>query len=380
MLCFAVFDISTVIKAKHPAFKIDSLLFLPAAVQLLIVKECNLESLLALSTTCRYYFHYVKCYIQNRTQNLISKFHISPDRLFHTMNYYGAIIGGSCALSMIGAEASTFHPLEMTLYLPYEYHNTLSASLFRHLHLLGRITEKNRNPLVTLVEWYAFGRPNDFPLHIIAVFTTTNYPVEALFHSQYTITLNAITSKGIFSAYRSLTSLDRSLVGEKELFPSPVLTLKAYNNPFALCPADKHALVGAFGIALPYWTIPPALFLCLGAQYKMRKVLFTRHLSNIPGFHNHQCRSEFSCPMTSRTTVDPGCLFFPFNKFKQLPFIPKDSQVIPPIPSILQFSTFEPTLTPHEVIVWFFGGGYGCTPMGSTFPRLFGTIPVSEHS
>jgi len=62
------------------------------------------------------------------------------------MNYYGAIIGGSCALSMIGAEASTFRPLEMTLYLLYEYYNTLSASLFQHLHLLGRITGKNHNP------------------------------------------------------------------------------------------------------------------------------------------------------------------------------------------------------------------------------------------
>ena len=313
--CFIVFYIPTVIKVKNPTFKLNSLLFLPAAVHLLIVKECNLESLLALSATCRYYFHYTKRYIQNRTQNLISKFHISPDRLFHIMNYYGAIIGGSCALSMIDAEASTFHPLEMTLYLPYEYRNTLSTSLFQHFHLLGRITEQNHNSLVTLIEWYAFGRPNDLPLHIIAVFMTTNFPIEALFHSQYSITLNAITSKGIFSAYRSLTSLGRSLVGEKSLFPSPILTLKAYNNPFALCPTDKHALVGAFGIALPYWTIPPGLFLCLGAQYKMREVFFTRHLSN---FHNHQCRSEFSCPMTSRTTVDPGCLFFPFSKFKRL--------------------------------------------------------------
>jgi hypothetical protein len=82
--------------------------------------------------------------------------------------------------------------------------------------------------------------------------------------------------------------------------------------------------------------------------------------------------------MTSRTTVDPGCLFFPFSKFKRLPFIPKDGQVIPPIPSLPQFSTFEPTLAPHEVVVWFFGGGYGCTPMGSVFPRLFATIPVSD--
>jgi hypothetical protein len=136
------------------------------------VKECNLESLLALSVTCRYYFHYTKRYIRNRTQNLISKFRISPDRLFHIMNYYGAVIGGSCALSMIGAEESTFRPLEMTLYLPYEYHNTLSASLFQHLHLLGRITGKNDNPLVTLIEWYACGRPNDLPLHIIVTSVT----------------------------------------------------------------------------------------------------------------------------------------------------------------------------------------------------------------
>ncbi|EDR00025.1 uncharacterized protein LACBIDRAFT_334548 [Laccaria bicolor S238N-H82] len=229
----------------------------------LVYKQTQLlELLLALSATCHYNFHYIKGYIQNRTRNLISEFQLSVDRLFHVMNFYGAVIGGSCALSMIGAEASTFCPLEMTLYLPYEYHNTLTASLFQHLQLLGRITGKNHNPLVTLIEWYAFGRPNDLPLHITAVFTTTNYPIEALFHSQYSITL--------------------MLSHPKEFF-------------------------------LPTAPSP--------------------HL---------------------------------------------DGQVLPPIPSLPQITTFEPTLAPHEVIVWFFGGGYGCTPMGSTFPCLFGTIPVFD--
>ena len=169
------------------------------------VASCSLHDLLLLLPLC-----------QMLHPEPHSKAHLQvsyiPRQAISYHGFYGAI---TCALSMIGAEVRTFHPLEMTLYLPYEYHNSLSASIFRHLHLLGRITEKNCNPLIMLVEWYAFGRPNDFPLHIIAVFTTTNYPAEALFHSQYTITLNAITSKGIFSAYRSLTSLNQSLVGER---------------------------------------------------------------------------------------------------------------------------------------------------------------------
>ena len=378
MLLFAVSDFLSGLKIKSPAFKNNAPLFLPTSVQVIIVKKCNLQCLLALSNTCRFYYHFIQCYIHGRTQNLISKFDISPERLLHIMGYYGAIIGGSCALSSLYAAENTFQPIEITVYLPAAYRNTLTASLFQHLLPLGSVTAIGYNPLISLVEWYACCRPNTPPLHVIAVFTTTNNPIQALFHCQYTITLNAITSRGIFSAYRSLTLLGRSLVRDKPLFPSPVLSLKSYINPFGLCHADRHAILGAFGIALPYWTVPPFLFFQLGMEYKARNIFFTQHLSNIPGFHDHQCHSEFSCPTTARTMADPGCLFFPFSKFERLPIIPEDGKIIPVIPPISNFTTFKPTLAPNEIIVWFFGGEYGCTSMSSTFPRVFGAISPSD--
>lgn len=86
------------------------------------------------------------------------------------------------------------------------------------------------------VEWYT---SNFHPLiHINIIATKSASPLEALFHSGASITMNAITGRGIFTAYADLTARKISLL------------------PFSLSLPTAKLILAHFGISVPVTALP----------------------------------------------------------------------------------------------------------------------------
>ena len=85
---------------------------------------------------------------------------------------------------------------------------------------------------------------------------------------------------------------------------------------------------------------------------------------------------DFPAQQQQEPWLIQGACFFPsaslnnsqlFQRMARLLFTPN-----------LQLTASKPTIAPNEILVWIFGGDYGCTLMSSTFPWVFGAISPSD--
>ena len=121
------------------------------------------------------------------------------------------------------------------------------------------------NPAISRAKWYTSISHPLIPVNIII--TQSKSPLEALFHSGTPITMNAITSRGIFTTYAELTPQKISLL--QSHLPATKLYCAVKTRP-PLPNDEVQTIVANFGISVPVTALPQELLVLLVRKYKAR--------------------------------------------------------------------------------------------------------------
>jgi len=239
---------------------------MPRDIQKVILDNLAIPSLLKLSKTCRYLCHAVNAYTMARIEGILTSFSISLHKLLEGMETCRAFIGGSIALLAVLAKVDSFVPHDLDIYVPAAH-----AEIFAR-HILSRFKSVgghspiyHLNPAIAHIEWYTSTFHPLICINVIATQSTS--PLEALFHSGASITMNAITGQGIFTAYADLTPCKISLLPSGLSLP----TMKLYHavrNGLLLPHNEAHTVLTNFGISVPATALPQELLELFVKKYK----------------------------------------------------------------------------------------------------------------
>ncbi|EDQ98600.1 uncharacterized protein LACBIDRAFT_335816 [Laccaria bicolor S238N-H82] len=210
----------------------------------------------------------VNAYITTRIEGILTSFSIDPHKLLEGME--------TCVL----ANVDSFAPNDLDIYVPEAHAETLAKRILSRFKSVGGHSPiYDLNPAITHVEWYT---SNFHPLiHVNIIATKSTSPLEALFHSGASITMNAITGRGIFTAYADLTARKISLLPFSLSLPTAKL-FRAVRNRSSLPQDEAHTILAHFGISVPVTALPWELMELLVKKYKSRVgVTFIRDLAAI---------------------------------------------------------------------------------------------------
>ena len=346
---------------------------MPPDVQKLIFNNLAIPALLRLSKCCRYLCHAVNVYTMARIEGILTSFSINPRKLLECMETSSAFIGGSVALLAVLAKVDRFTPQDLDIYVPEAYAESLARHILSGFKAIGGHSPiYHLNPAIARVEWYS---SISHPLiHVNIIMTQSKSPLEALFHSGTSITMNAITGRGIFTAYADLTPQKISLLQSR--LPTAKL-YRAVKTRSPLPNDEAQTIVANFGISVPVTALPQELLALLVRKYKARVgVTFIRQLAWIN--KDHVCGEDQSCNFTLRTSADSGCAFFLFRPFSPLPILTPAMPITPIMPKVMQnpirWSAVGPSL-----ISWCLGG-CKCTGNGIELPMAVSSLSVNYVS
>jgi hypothetical protein len=303
---------------------------MPLDVQKLIFDNLAIPALLRLSKCCRYLCHAVNVYIMAQIEGILTSFSINPRKLLECMETSSAFIGGSVALLAVLATVDRFTPQDLDIYIPEAYAESLARHILSGFKAIGGHSPiYHLNPAIARVEWYtSISHPL---IHVNIIITQSKSPLEALFHSGTSITMNAITSRSIFTAYADLTPQKISLL------QSGLPTTKPYHAVRTRSPLpndEAQTIIANFGISVPVTALPQELLALLVKKYKARVGnTFIRQLACIK---DHICGEDQSCNFTLRTSADSGCAFFLFRLFSPLPILTPAMPITPIMPKVMQ--------------------------------------------
>ncbi|EDQ98350.1 uncharacterized protein LACBIDRAFT_303645 [Laccaria bicolor S238N-H82] len=325
------------------------LLHIPLDIQKLILDNLAIPALLRLSKCCRYLSHAVNAYITARIEGILTSFSIDPHKLLEGMETCGAFIGGSVALLAVLANVDSFAPNDLDIYVPEAHAETLAKRILSRFKSVGGHSPIYvLNPAITHVEWYTSTFHPLIRINLIA--TKSASPLEALFHSGASITMNAITGLSLPTA---------------KLF-------RAVRNRSPLPQDEAHTILAHFGISVPVTALPWELMELLVKKYKSRVgVTFIRDLAAIK---DHVCGEDPSCSFTLRTSADSGCAFFPFRPLSPLPTLTLAMPVTPVVPKVVENPIRWSVVTP-KLISWCVGG-CRCAGDGVKLPSLVSSLPA----
>jgi hypothetical protein len=347
---------------------------MPRDVQRLILDNLAIPALLMLSKCCRYLSHAVNAYTMARIEGILTSFSIDSYKLLQGMETCGAFIGGSVALLAVLANVDSFSPHDLDIYIPEAHAETLAKRILSRFKSVGGHSPiYDLNPAIAHVEWYTSTFHPLIRVNIIATKSTS--PLEALFHSGASITMNAITGRGIFTAYADLTPRKISLLPSSSSLPTTKL-YRAVRNRSLLPHDEAHTILAHFGISVPVTALPWELLELLVKKYKARVgVTFIRELASIK---NHICGEDRSCSFTLRTSADSGCAFFLFRPLSPLPTLTLTMTVTPIMPKVVENPICWSVVTP-KLISWCLGG-CSCAGNGIKLPRVVSSLPADYIS
>jgi hypothetical protein len=347
---------------------------MPLDVQKLILDNLAIPALLRLSKSCRYLCHSVNAYTMARIEGILASFSINPHKLLECMETSGAFIGGSVALLAVLAKVDRFTPQDLDIYIPEPHAKSLSRRILSGFNAIGGHSPiYHLNPAIARVDWFTSISHPLIRVNVIATRSTS--PLEALFHSGSSITMNAITGQGIFTAYADLTPRKISLLQSGLSLPTTKL-YRAVRTRSPLPNDEAHTILANFGISVPVTALPWELLELLVKKYKARVgVTFVRQLACI---RDHVCGEDRSCNFTLRNSADSGCAFFLFRPFSTLPTLTPAMPITPIMPRVVQNPIRWSVVAP-SLISWCLGG-HKCTGNGIELPTAVSSLPVKYVS
>ena len=309
-----------------------------------------------------------------RIEGILTSFSINPHKLLEGMEISGAFIGGSVALLAVLAKVDSFALQDLDIYVPEAHADTFTRRILSGFKSVGGHSPVyHLNPAIAHVKWYTSTFHPLIRVNIIA--TKSASPLEALFHSGASITMNAITGRGIFTAYADLTPRKISLLPSGLSLPTTKI-YHAVRSRSVLPHNEAHTILANFGISVPVTALPRELLELLVKKYRARVgVTFIRELTSIK---NHICGEDRSCSFTLRTSADPGCAFFLFRLFSPLPTLSLTMTVTPIMPEVVENSIRWSVVAPM-LISWCLGGCI-CAGNGIKLPRVVSSLPTNYVS
>ena len=309
-----------------------------------------------------------------RIEGILTSFSINPHKLLEGMEISGAFIGGSVALLAVLAKVDSFTPQDLDIYVPEAHADTFTRRILSGFKSVGGHSPVyHLNPAIAHVEWYTSTFHPLIRVNIIA--TKSASPLEALFHSGASITMNTITGRGIFTAYADLTPRKISLLPSGLSLPTTKI-YHAVRSRSVLPHNEAHTILANFGISVPVTALPRELLELLVKKYRARVgVTFIRELKSIK---NHICGEDRSCSFILRTSADPGCAFFLFRPFSPLPTLSLTMTVTPIMPEVVENSIRWSVVAPM-LVSWCLGGCI-CAGNGIKLLRVVSSLPTNYVS
>lgn len=185
---------------------------LPTELQVQILEHSSLPDLDMLGATNSFYRALVHQHVLQRVSKLFSFFEIDPIPMLNILSRTRSVVSGSAALVVLNPWS--FTPNDIDIYVP----PTNSALL---VHLLktnfGYVSDKVAYGYpafsgITAIHTLKKG------IHSVQVMvTSSDNPVDAIFHFHSTLVMNFVSADVVYSAYPTLTSQRRGLKNQYEL-------------------------------------------------------------------------------------------------------------------------------------------------------------------
>lgn len=249
----------------------------------MVLWRTPLPSMLTLMATSNDYRRIGKTHLHERLFRLIRPFIDDVTALLANMSLSHTVISGSAALwYMMPPSDDSWFPKDLDLYTTVRGYNTIKGYIlgkgFHEMSHTGNAQNLQPDyPTTSGIKSVTVLRKGDITIDIIVSLRVS--PLVPIFHFHSTTVMNFISAQGFFSAYPTITEKYRGIASPMAYWPA--------NEP-----GDK-------------------IVKCL-EKYADRGFDVRKDPSDWPGELEHFCRRSFDCPETLRSTVDGGCLFYPF--------------------------------------------------------------------
>jgi hypothetical protein len=256
----------------------------------IILSHMSIPTLIRLAETARDCRHVVHFHIKGRLACLISPFFSDVDNFLSILTKTKSVISGSQALFFM---MPTCHwiPNDMDVYTN-ETHYWRLLNYFEDECGYERVEGKSGSiRVVEEGEEENIGKYNSTggiayvmslkkgDRKVDVILSEQQASIYPLFFFHTTLVQNFISGKGFFSAYPTLTGMNRAIINPISFWPQ-------------LEPTEKTSL-------------------CL-TKYSTRGFDIRTHLSDWSDNPEHICHYSKICPHTIRCTADSGCMFVPF--------------------------------------------------------------------
>lgn len=254
-----------------------------------ILSMASIPSLLRLSATSKSYFLVVHEHINRRLSKTINPFFEDHVKFVEILKRSTSVVSGSLALSfMVPPYQENWKANDMDIYT--NLHNVFTLTAYMQFcgyrkdggdKLIKDYDDIKGNRMygeVGGISHVIHMRKNDKKVDVIV--SKRKSPIYPIFFFHTTIVQNFISGQGFFSAYPNLTDKGKALV-----------------NPMSFWPKRE-----------PTKTVGQCVL-----KYGQRGFDIGLTIYDIGENVNHKCRSSYNCPHTTRTTIDPGCLYVSFG-------------------------------------------------------------------
>ncbi|KDR65716.1 hypothetical protein GALMADRAFT_148481 [Galerina marginata CBS 339.88] len=312
--------------------------FLPAAIQNKILDNLSAYDRQSFAETSKSHLFCLNRYNCNLIGSMLEDFGFTLDIFMSALADCQAIITGSFALQPLLPKDQCFNSNNLDIVM-----STHAVRLFQTKILHGYTLYipdtrfHSYNPVIC--DRIIFSHKDARHTIRILIIKNGHSPLESIFYEPTTAMMNAITPKGLFSAYPALLHFRISL-----------------NNPWMAFDQNRNN---------PYLGRHEAEEISTNMQrkYANRGFITTCDLHNIEMGGNtmaleHRCRIDPVCPLTPRVIGDRGCILWPFLKCQIVPAAGDIGYVMPGI----NFNHIRPQL---DNIYWTVGAGVCGAPQAA---------------
>lgn len=239
------------------------------------LSSLNIAEMMELGSTSHSRARAVAEHIDKTVHQLLRIFDLHSVDVFRLLHATGSVISGSAALLLLFPWS--FEPGDLDIYVPRSQIN-FTIKVIRDMfgfELYRTAGPYVKNEAIQGIFWF---RKGEITLNVIS--STTDNPLEPIFHFHSTVVMNFISSVGIFCAYPTLTLKRRGLVNA-EIY-------------------ERGQSISAINACLD--------------KYRQRGFSLSHTLGEWNDMDRHTCTRDPSCPHTIRTVYDHGGLFYPFTR------------------------------------------------------------------
>ncbi|KDR84706.1 hypothetical protein GALMADRAFT_131507 [Galerina marginata CBS 339.88] len=329
---------SNIINKVTYAIQRSKMSFLPSGIQNKILNHLTAYDRQSFAETSKSHLLCLNQYLCHLIGGMLKDFGFTLETFMSALADCQAIITGSFALQPLLPKDQRFNSNNLDIVM-----STHAVRLFQTKILNGYTLHvpdtrfHSYNPVIC--DRIVFSHKDARHTIRILIIKNGHSPLESIFYEPTTAMMNAITPKGLFSAYPALLHFRISLNNPWMAFD------QNRNNPYL----GKHEA--------------EEISSNMQSKYANRGFITTCDLDNIEIGGNtmtlqHRCRIDPVCPLTPRAVGDRGCILWPLLKCQTVPAEGEMGYVMPG----LDFNHIRPQ---PDNIYWTVGAGVCGAPQAA---------------